>query len=282
MSILLTGLPRAGTTWASRAIAAATGSRVAHEPFNWRRRPDRLPYHMKYLPSGSNDPSLIDILERASRPRHTFPWSARPVVVKDVHICLALEIIWEELHPRVIILVRHPCALAHSWARLGYEVRFRLDLLLSQEKLMADHLNRFEAHLRQRGGFFFEVGAYWGAAYFVLARQSARHSEWQWATHESLCVDSFSRYQALLQRAGVELSRGGQAALRRFLEGHNRRRRGQEGPYSVSRLSAAEPDKWLQRLDPDQIRAVLSGAAPFGVLETWYDRPEDRSDGAFR
>ncbi|MGD2165207.1 MAG: hypothetical protein PVH50_06740, partial [Anaerolineae bacterium] len=94
--------------------------------------------------------------------------SARRVVVKDVHICLAVEHVWERLKPVVVILARHPCAVANSWARLGLDVSFRLDLLLSQERLIEDHLSPFTKHIAGARDYFFSMGAYWGATYHVL------------------------------------------------------------------------------------------------------------------
>lgn len=39
MRILLAGLPRSGTTWCARALAAAPGVTYVHEPDNWRNAP---------------------------------------------------------------------------------------------------------------------------------------------------------------------------------------------------------------------------------------------------
>jgi len=179
--IFLTGLPRSGTTWASRAIVAATKGRLVHEPFNWKRYPERISYHMKYIPAGSEDAELMRILHKEMAPRFFFLRNRR-IVIKDVHTCLAIEYLWDELDPIIIILVRHPCAVANSWARLGLEARSRLDILLSQEELVQTYLASFKHHINSNYDYFFQIGAYWGAAYFVLSRltETDEPEKWQY------------------------------------------------------------------------------------------------------
>lgn len=270
--ILLTGLPRTGSTWASQAIAKATHSRLVHEPFNWRRYPDRGDYHMKYLPAGSESRSLLEILGRSMQPSlfslDFFRPNRRPVVIKDVHICLALEYIWANLKPQphIIILLRHPCGVANSWARLELEARSRLDLLLSQPELMSDHLGPYADHMERREDDYFEIGAYWGASYLVMVRLAEKYPAWQSITHETLCADPEQSFSQLLTKIGFSLSAAGSS----FLNQNNRRRNRWEGAYSVARLTAAEPDKWRHSLTPAQIEAVMAGAGPFGLLEKFY------------
>jgi hypothetical protein len=271
--ILITGLPRTGTTWASRAVAAVTRGRLVHEPFNWKLHPDRVGYHMKYMPAGSKDAVLLKILRDEIKPRILSLNAlrrARQVVIKDVHICLAIEYLWEELRPNIVILVRHPCAMANSWANLGLEARSRLDLLLSQERLARDHLAPFESHIHSNDDCFFEIGAYWGASYFVMGRLAERHEDWQWISHESLCVEPLAGFERLVKDMGLGVDHGGHNSLRNFLRKNDRPRKRGEGPYSLTRVSAKEPGKWRSALTSEQVHAVMAGAEPFGVLTKLY------------
>jgi len=273
-TILLTSLPRSGSTWASQAIAVATRSRLIHEPFNWKRNPEREKYHMLYLPAGSNKLEMIEIIEKESTPKIPFInklMKDKPVVLKDVHLCLALEYIWEQIEPFIFILIRHPCGMANSWMKLNYEVRFRLDLLLSQQNLMQDYLYPFENHLRLNKDKWFEIGAYWGATQYVLDQISKAHGEWTWITHEELCDNSANRYQRLLNDIGINIDPIGQKRLISFLDRHDRMII-ENKPYSVSRISVNEPDKWRKTLTQEQIKSVFAGAEPFGILQKFYNR----------
>jgi hypothetical protein len=274
--IFLTSLPRSGSTWASQTISVATRSRLIHEPFNWKRYPDREKYHMLYLPAGSNRMDLIDILENVSRPKLPFFNKLlidKPLFIKDVHICLAMEYVWEQIEPYIIILIRHPCGMANSWMKLRYEVRFRLDLLLSQPRLMADYLSPFERHLRHKGDKWFEIGAYWGATHYILDQLSINHNEWVWSTHEELCIDSEKAYHRLLSDLGVKISTKGEKRLHAFINRHNRIKA--KKPYSVSRISAKEPDKWHTQMTPEQVKSVIEGAEPFDIMPKFFDAVQD-------
>jgi hypothetical protein len=187
-------------------------------------------------------------------------------VVRDVLTCLAVEHVWEQLRPHILIVVRHPCAVASSWAKVGFEVDYRIGLLLDQPRLVEEHLQPFQAHLQSSKDFYFQIGAYWGVTYYVLKSLSARHPEWQWVTHEALCLQLAEGYGKIIQGFGLEMSQQGY----KFLKETNREQPEEEGHFSVSRLSADEPYKWQNKLTSEQITAVIRGAEPFGILEDWF------------
>ena len=272
-TILLTSLPRSGSTWASQVIAMATRSRLIHEPFNWKRYPEREKYHMLYLPAGSNRMDLIEIIENESTAKIPFIGRLtkdKSVVLKDVHLCLAVEYVWEQLGSDIIILIRHPCGMANSWIKLNFEVRFRLNLLLSQHNLMENYLFPFKDHLSLNRDKWFEIGAYWGASHYVLDQISQAHPEWMWITHEELCVNSATRYQQLLTNLGIKIDPIGKKRLLAFLDRHNRKII-EKKPYSVSRNSVDEPVKWRRQMTPEQINSVIEGAEPFSIMQKYYN-----------
>lgn len=268
-TIFVTGVPRSGTTWISRALAAATGSQLVHEPFNWRLQRDqsRVRYSMRYIPSGRADPAFVAVLRAAiaKAPRMRALSRRGRFVLKDVHACLAVEAVHEALDPLTVIVVRHPCAVAASWTQLGYGVANILETLLDQDELMRAHLDPFATHMRRSGDYLFRLGAYWGAAYYTIDRLAERHPEWRVITHEAVCREPVAELGGLLSGAGLEMASKG----RRFLVAHDRHD-GAERPYSVDRATVEEPDKWRARLGEQEIARVIEGARPFGVLERFY------------
>jgi len=256
----LTGLPRTGTTWAYQALAAGSGSDKVYEPFNYKWHPDRSRYHMRYLAPGSEHPDFLDALQAEIRK------SQGPrIFIKEVHACLAVEYVWTHLQPHTIILLRHPCAMAASWRRLGFEAGPRLQTLLAQPELvdefLAPHLDRLQSSLDP----LFQVGAYWGAAYHCLRRISDRHPEWQWTTHERLCKEMEPAFAGLLARFDLPWQEAGS----RYLQEHDRRP-GEYHPHKQVRRSAEEPERWRVELTQEQAAAVLEGAGGFGLLERYY------------
>jgi len=271
--LLLLCLHRSGSTWASAAIIKATRGRMIREPFQWKRYPEREKFHVRYSMDGIEEQELLDILWKSTKPG--LNWVDRilgrgPILVKDVHILLSVETVWENLRPGTIILIRHPCNLATSWSKLKYEVRFRIDKMLSQDKLMDEHLAPFERHLRRQGDNFFEIGVYWGAIHYVMSRLSEKHPEWQWITHEALCEDPFTGYINLLNNLYINVDDRGRRSLNRFLHQHNRVKKENESPFSTFRLIATEPEKWKRKLSDAQSQSVLEGAIPFGIIDKFY------------
>jgi len=271
--VFLLSVPRSGSTWASQAISSATRSLLVNEPFNWRRHPEREKFYMRYTTFDEEKDELIDILQRATQPlywRLLRYFKPGPIVVKDVHISLSVETIWQRLAPAIIILARHPCNLAASWSKLGLKVDFRLDLLLRQRVLMNDFLSPFESHLNNKRDYFFNIGALWGATYFILDKLMTSHPEWIFTTHESLCVDSEKRFLDLLHKMDISIDKAGKESLARFIRQHNQIERDQVHPYSIRRLSISEPNKWQSSLSDKEAISVSRGAEPFEIIEKFY------------
>lgn len=269
--IFATGLPRTGTTWVASLISAAAGSELAFEPYNWRLNPDATEFHMKYLPCGSDDPDFIRIAEKA------FATSER-VVLKDVHCCLAVEYLWEILKPIVVIIIRHPCAMANSWNKVGWDAGFRIEILLNQARLLAEHLEPFMAHMTSSDDYFFQLGSYWGASYYVLDRIAHGHEDWHWANHEALCREPAVGFAVMLEKMGISMGDEGHA----FLREHDRELGAHEDPLDIpARVTALQPHMWKHELEPQQIDSVLEGARPFGLLERYY-RPSEEQDDRFQ
>lgn len=265
--IFVTGLPRTGTTWIASLINAATSSTLAFEPYNWRLHPEAAGYHMKYLPSGSDDPAFIRIAEKA------FGADER-VVMKDVHCCLATEYLWEVFRPLVVTVIRHPCAMANSWAGVGWNAGFRIDILLNQDSLMERYLAPYRDHLAGNDDYYFQLGAYWGASYHIMCRIADTHESWHWAEHETLCRQPSEGYESLLQSMGLTMTAEGYA----FLKEHDRELRDDEDPLDVpARVTALQPELWKRELKPGQVESVIEGARPFGVIERFF-----REDGMDR
>ena len=256
--IFLTGLPRTGTTWAGRALAAALGGPYHNEPFNWKVRPERERWHMRYLGPDDVDAGFEEVVGATVGGR---------TVVKDVHTCMAVER-WAVHHPRVILQVRHPCAVAASWAALDYKADWQADLLLTQPALMQNHPEAGRLALERRGDLFHDVGAYWGATYRILADLARDRPDWRWSVHEQVCAEPATEYRRLVE--GLPVDTG---ALDRFLTETDRAPGEGDSPYAVARRTAEEPDKWRSTLTADQVDRVLTAARASGVLDRWYPEP---------
>lgn len=152
---LLTGTGRGGTTWLAQLINHDHSHRLMFEPV----MPDRVPMftdlsRRPYLKRGDTDDAWADAMDRvvAGRVRnawidaHNTKLVTNRRLIKDIRLNLALP--WlAERYPAVPIVwaLRHPCAVAHSKIKLGWDTH--LDLFLDDDRLMADHLAPFRSLL---------------------------------------------------------------------------------------------------------------------------------------
>lgn len=247
-----------------------TNSRYIHEPFNWTTDPDKARYHMRYMPANGGDPRFDSTMKSAIRgglrDRLRTVLSGRPVLIKEVHACLAAEHIYDQFRTDIVILARHPLGVVSSWKRLGFPVRFKINILLEQDDLVEKYLSSFVEHMTDSKDYHFQAGAFWGASYFVLRQIAQSYPEWHWVTHEALCEDPHRQFRALVDALKLPVSDGAE----QFIDDHNRRPAPDDGPYAIRRESSAEPDKWKRVLNSDESAAIMRGAEPFGVIETLY------------
>jgi hypothetical protein len=147
----LTGSGRSGTTWLAELLSLDPRTRVIFEPFN--RRVVKVPGVMgrPYLRRGEAAPEWLNFISDLHGGTISGDWvdyltpdraSAHRVLIKEIRSTLLLAWLRQNFDLRVIYLLRHPCAVAESRARLGWTPE--LAEFLGQQDLMEDHLRPFE------------------------------------------------------------------------------------------------------------------------------------------
>jgi hypothetical protein len=171
--ILVTGMPRSGTTWVARMLWASGLVGYINEPFNLAKDPGtlRIPvdHWFPYITAENEHdvfPALTDALEfryplvrelKQCRTRsdlvHTLRWwwgfvrsRGRRPLVKEPHAVFSIEWFSQRLESDVVITVRHPVAVVSSWNRLGWS--FDFGNLVGQPALVRDWLGPFERQMR--------------------------------------------------------------------------------------------------------------------------------------
>jgi Sulfotransferase family len=291
--ILVAGLPRTGTTWIASVLGATAGTTYFHEPFNYRNVKESAPFTMRYLRSDDDDPKFAAYCEKcfAGRQRHRavtlyqsiwrrrLPLPAGRVLIKDVHTFLALAWIHRHFGPRIVVVLRHPLAVADSWFRMvegkGQELGI-MARLLTQPALLDDYLRPFEGHLRAAANDFWScIAAYWAACTHVVLQQQQRYPEWIVVRHEDFFDDPKARFRDLCSRLDLPWT----AASERYLRDSNAADSGKL--YVPKRVIADERDKWRRKLTPEQVETVRRGVAPFDlqVYSLTNQASGDRSQG---
>lgn len=174
--IVVAGFPRSGTTFLAEFVASVTKARVIFEPISWQ-----IPQAMQFLHPHTFNNGKIDFLQgfpyrnpeqhdpvlenyiqlalkgnvhcaRVRRYRNVSSYRTKKVLVKTVRGNLLLAWIAQKFKPRVILLVRHPCAVVESWLRQPWashaimEDAF-LSLFLDQKHLVEDWLLPYMDHI---------------------------------------------------------------------------------------------------------------------------------------
>jgi len=282
--ILVAGLARSGTTWVASVLRRSPGVRYLHEPFNATNVIGAARLSWRHLPQGAADSEFDDHCRRAFAGRVEGPyvrgdrvrrrneprWWPGRVLVKDVDVCLALERVQEILAPRMVVVIRHPCAVAASWSRLGFQVDGILDRLRAQARLMDGPLAPFAHLFARRRGFWQGMGLLWGVCHRILYEQLARNPEWIVVRHEDYCLAPEERFRELFR--GLDLRWRSAAAA--YLRESGSRDSGE--PYVPRRVSAREPEKWRAELTEQQVSDVLGFSdelMPFGKLSVLRRSP---------
>ncbi|GII64577.1 hypothetical protein Skr01_46620 [Sphaerisporangium krabiense] len=236
--ILVTGLPRSGTSWAGKMLAASGEAVYVNEPLNPGRPPGRSPgvldatvrHRFQYICPDGEEPWLRAFsgtvalrygyaaeLRRNRRPgdlarlvRNASSFTAgrllgRRALLDDPFALFSAGWFAERLDCRVVLLVRDPVSLVASWRRLGWTVDVRE--LLRQPLLVRDHpCVRDLSALAGSGDGLTTTAALWRAARTVAETLSARHPGIRVVRYEDLVTDPLNGYRDLYAWCGLTWS----------------------------------------------------------------------------
>ncbi|MGP3931400.1 sulfotransferase [Nonomuraea sp. KM88] len=240
--VLVTGLPRSGTSWTGKMLAAGGDLVYVNEPLNPQHPPGRCPGVLRaevthrfqyicddnaatWLPAFRDTVALRYRWLSEVRANHS-PYdlarlvrygtaftlgrlAGRRALLDDPFAVLSAGWFARRLGCRVIALVRDPVSFVASWQRLGWTVHFHE--LLEQPLLVRDHPGLLE--LRALVGSqdrIAKAAALWRATRSILARTPGILI----TSYESLAADPLPRFRDLYDHAGLSWT---PAAERRIL-----------------------------------------------------------------
>jgi len=192
-SILLAGTVRSGTTWTSNVINYRNEYRYMFEPFHPDVERCRIFRPRQYLTPENRDAALLAQARAvfSGRIRHARVDQfnkrvfASKQLIKVIHANLMLS--WVHAHfpaMPIVLLVRHPCAVASSLLKLGWDPA--LKYLLCQETLLNGELRPWRKQIEAARGVFEEHVFLWCIETYV-ALKKVRRGEVHLAFYENLC-----------------------------------------------------------------------------------------------
>ncbi|WP_214415888.1 sulfotransferase family protein [Sphaerisporangium fuscum] len=236
--ILVTGLPRSGTSWAGKMLAAGGEVVYVNEPLNPQRPPGRSPgvlnaqvtHRFQYICADDEDPWLRAFSDTvalrygyaAELRRNRSPSDlarlvkyataftvgrlrGRRALLDDPFALFSAGWFAERLGCRVVLLVRDPVSFVGSWQRLGWSVDVRE--LLGQPLLVRDH-PQVESVRRLAGSQdrIARTAALWDVARAVAEDLAARHPSIRVVRYEHLAADPVAAYRDLYAWCGLAWS----------------------------------------------------------------------------
>lgn len=211
--ILVTGLPRSGTTWLARELATARNTALpGREPMNPREGQFALGGHLSAwarlgpVPDDRQRRTLRRVY-RGWEPRAygrfgirawaaPLPWVR--VIVKDPFALLSLPAVTTATGARAVVLFRHPAALLASYRRMGWrpDVQEIRDLGLGGRPGVPD--------MAQPDDDVGAMGWFWAACYAQVLRDLATLPDALVVDHAALVGGGHDALRALASRLGVQ------------------------------------------------------------------------------
>lgn len=262
--LVVTGLPRSGTSWVGKMLQAGGDHVYVNEPLNPSHPPGRSPgvlnaeveHYFQYIAAESAGSwedafrrtlslryGLLAEVRRNRRPydlaraaRYLFAFTAgrvggRHALLDDPYAVFAVPWLVERFPLSAVVMVREPVSFVGSWRALGWQVDTAE--LLEQPLLMRDYLEPFREELSAVAGsddWLGSAAALWRATYAAV-HQFAGHPRVHVVRHEDLAADPLPAFRRLYQ--SVDLAWGSSAATK-IREATSGSRGGKNQPFRWS------------------------------------------------
>lgn len=303
--ILVTGAPRTGTTIVGTMLGLPRDVGFVYEPFNVQIGLRDIPRQFLYVTERSVHEPLAQRLisdlvagrarfrppdiEPARTRRHALARklltsrsslqyrlaASNPLrtrwLLKDPIAAMSSEWLHRRFGARVVVVVRHPAAVVHSFMRLGW--RFSPDAFKTQPELMRDHLAPVLGGVDPRSVTPVQEGALlWTAYYTVLGRYLDRNPDMIAVRHEDLSADPVAEFGDLYGALGLTMTRRIRRSVTRHTGAHNPAAPDAGRVHTLHRHSRADLGRWRWALTPSDVATVRTITAD--VAARWYPPAE--------
>ena len=275
-SVFLAGSGRSGTTWVSEIINYRRDYRLVFEPFHPGRVSLCRGFRRKqYLRPEDRREEYLRPARKILSGELRSPWTdrfhrtlaVRRRLIKDIRANLLLGWIRASFPEMpVILLLRHPCAVAASRLALGWKDD-PADVL-AQEDLVEDHLRPFEGEIRNAAPGFEQHVFLWCIENYVPLRQLAQ-DDVHIVFYEELLANPETGIPRLFSFLGRGFDDTVYDALKR--------------PSPLSRAGAAggrTPGGWRDAVGEARMRRAVEIMGLFGLDRIYSDEPMPDPEGA--
>lgn len=279
--ILVTGIPRSGSTWLGKMLSLASNVQYLHEPFHPNRKlqasplKDFFPYlkgedskdKIEGLYNYMQDvlsyrvPGLYDSGDK--RNARKIRWIYQPMagfyhrtahhipLQKDPPALLAAEWLEKYFNSRVVLVVRHPAAFVASLNKTNWP-RFGMNTFLSQEDLMTDLLSGFKTELeedvKENTSVLQNQVLFWRIMHHVIHVYKEQHPSWIVVRHEDVSNDPVNMFKELYEQLDLNFSKKVLHTIEEATSAQNESR--------LTRDSKKNAQAWKRLLSDDEIHKI--------------------------
>ena len=283
--ILVTGAHRSGTTWVGKMLAADTLIAYISEPLNVLHRPGvfraKVPHWYQYI-CDENESEYLSAFQqlldfdyhfwdelRSLRSLKDFLRMGRDfrvfsnglihgqrVLIKDPFAVFSAPWFAKKLNCKVVVIVRHPAAFAHSLKRLNWP--FEFNNLLDQSLLMRDYLEPYRDEMRaiKSDDIVGQAALLWKVVYRSVHSTRGLNPDFIVVRHKDLSRDPANGYRALYASLGLDYTPQVEEIILNSSSSDNPVELPQKKTHSVKLDSLASVDNWKKRLTEDEIKRV--------------------------
>ena len=277
--VVILSLPRSGSSWVGEILGLSPTAMYLREPITQsflRRYPKSYSY---FEFDEATKPNIYDLSAKnvfSGLPLfnhwitiHSNQWNLskrvhRRIVTKEVNPFM-LSWLFENFHPRIIYLIRHPVAVTYSFDRMGWSGK-KFESRLSKETLeeKIPHYRKF-TH-----SFWAEHGAFQAFVLNEICKNQKENESFSIVRYEDLCADPVNEYKKLFEFAQLEWN---DAVERKILERCNPCKINNNA-YSTQRDTAYEAKKWKKEVPLEKIRELKQAYLSFDPAYYKDDWPQ--------
>ncbi|HSN76677.1 MAG TPA: sulfotransferase [Anaerolineae bacterium] len=273
-AVVLTSSSRSGSTWLADILSYSLELQQIFEPLHPRHNatirqltsfdPKQDHGSSFYLRIGNPYPDwdrhLAAVLTGQVRNRWTdavpIVQSPKGYLIKMIRANLMLGYLYDRFQPKLIYLVRHPCAVVNSRLRMGWTADVRA--LLKQEELVEDYLHPWLVDIEQETDAVGSHALWWAVENLVAQRELANRPHHR-IFYEHLMIDP---PQEILRAARyVELP--AKSVPQVIIERMSRTSHRVEVDAAIAPLVS-----WKDKLSQEDQSRVLGWANRLGI--SWY------------
>lgn len=212
-TVILSGVARGGTTWIAEALNCQNHFRYMFEPFQTKYVPLFKDFILnQYISPTTSNPDLVNRIHTLLSGKIHNPWIDQfnkkiiynRILIKAVRMNLLLGFV-KQLYPnmKIILLMRHPFAVANSRAKLGWNGY--VQSFLNQKELKNDYLSPYADRIDKCTTDFEKQVCMWCIQNFVPMNQLSTDKNMYVCFYELFCKDVEKEVKKIFSWMGITI-----------------------------------------------------------------------------